>query len=375
MNTKYSQPMLSILLLVLVAIFSGCGDDNSVERIPVGVVLPLSGSLEKLGAGLKNAAELALEEANSGRTKQIEFIIEDSKSSAEGAVEAFNKLIGQDLVTAIIGPVTSSETQAAFPIAQQNLVVGFSPLAAASGLSEIGDYVFQGNLTVDVVIPGGVTQTQEKFGYQNVAVLVDELDVFSQSAYEILEETFNEEGLVILAKEVLETGDTDFTAQLTRISDLAPDAIFISTLPIEAVEILKQMQGNGISDDVTVIIPFAFSTGEIELAGDAAEGVVTFSTWVSSAPTPGNQAFVDNYQNRFGSEPSRFVAQEYAAVHIFAQALFSAQSFDSFTIRDALKKVQDIDTILGKFSFSENGQAVYKPILLVVTDGEFKVLQ
>lgn len=185
MNIK--KILFGLVAFPLLIGLSGCDDDEEQTSIKVGLVIPLSGSLGTLGAGLQNSAELALSDANASRNNKIEFILEDSQSTVDGATTAFNKLIQQDGVNAIIGPVTSSASQAAFPVAQQNKVVAFSPLAAAGGLSDIGDYVFQGNLSTDIVIPGGIDLTVAKFAYQNVAILVDTTDVFSQSTAQALE--------------------------------------------------------------------------------------------------------------------------------------------------------------------------------------------
>ena len=35
--------------------------------------------------------------------------------------------------------------------------------------------------------------------------------------------------------------------------------------------------------------------------------------------------------------------------------------------------VQDLDMVLGKFSFDANGDAVYDPIVLIVKDGNFEM--
>ncbi len=385
MNIKKFQ--ISTLLLVLVTIvisLVACDssksqtqsniDDNNKE-FQVGVILPLTGSLKVVGNAVRNASELALEEINNESSTKIRFIVEDSNSTPEGAVEAFNKLVNQDGVTAIIGPVTSSASKATFPLAQEKQVVALSPLAAASGLSQIGDYVFQANLTTDAVIPGGVELTKAKLGYQKVAVLVDNNDLFSQSAYETLVKTFGNQEIEILATEFIENNDTNFSVQLNRIKDVNPDAIFISTLPLEAVGILTQAKEAGISEDIPFIIPFAFSTDEIELAGDAAEGVITFSTWTSFSDAPGNKAFVENYNAKHDAIPSRFLAQGYATVYIFAEALNNAKSTDSNAIRDALADITDLDTILGKFSMDDSGQAVYDPIIIIVNNGEFEVFK
>ena len=117
-------------------------EDVSVE-IPIGVVLPITGRLAAtFGVPIGTGFELALEEINNSQPGggSIKLIIEDDQSTVEGAVEAYNKLIQQDGVSVILGPATSSAAEAAFPIAQENGVVAFSPTSAARGLSAIGDF-------------------------------------------------------------------------------------------------------------------------------------------------------------------------------------------------------------------------------------------
>ena len=89
-------------------------------EIPVGVVLSITGRFAStFGRPMGTGFELALEEINNSQLggRSIKFIIEDDQSTVEGAVEAFNKLIQQDGVPVILGPATSTQTKAAFPIA------------------------------------------------------------------------------------------------------------------------------------------------------------------------------------------------------------------------------------------------------------------
>ena len=88
---------------------------------------------------------MALEEVNNSKSMgtQLEFIIEDDRSTVEGAVEAFNKLIHEDQVPVILGVWTSEVAQSVFPIAQENQVVAFSPVVLGGGLTEIGDFAFR----------------------------------------------------------------------------------------------------------------------------------------------------------------------------------------------------------------------------------------
>ena len=178
----------------------------------------------------------------------------------------------------------------------------------------------------------------------------------------------------MVASETFATGDTDFSAQLTRIKESNPDAIFVSAQQIEVIEILTQGRQLGIPPEIPFITT-VLSVDEIQSAGDAAEGAITFTSWASTADTPGNQAFVQNYTTKYGMEPSVWAAQPYAAVYILAKAISDAQSTDSTAIRDALANITDFDTILGKFSFNTVGDANYDPVVLIVKNGELQVFE
>ena len=342
-------------------------EDGSGE-ISIGVVLPLTGHLASAAERMKHGFDLALNEINNAQSSntRFKFIIEDDTSTPEGAVDAFNKLIHEDSVSVIFGPATSSATRAAFPIAQENQVVAISSTSAARGLSAIGDFVFRILLTTDVVILRGIETTQAKIGYQRVATMFDETDLFSTDRDEALREVLTANGVEVLTTESFMSDAPDFTEPLNRIKALNPEAIFVSSLPSEKPKILIQAHELGIS--VPLIIS-SLTSADVQTAGAAAEGAITFLGWLSTDDTPGNQAFVQNYSEAFGMEPDSFAASSYAAVYILADAIKNAQSTDSIAIRDALANIRDFDTVLGNFSFDANGDPVYAPKTLIVKDG------
>ena len=350
-------------------------------EISIGVVLPQTGHLGpgEFGPGalvMENGFNMALEEINNSQLSDVKlkFITEDDRSTVEGAVEAFNKLIHQDKVPVILGVWTSHVARSVFPIAQENGVVAFSPVVVASDLTAIGNFIFRASHPTDVLIPGGVKVTQEKLGYQRVATIADTVDHASRDGNAVFKKTFADSGIEVVASETFATGDTDFSAQLTRIKESNPDAIFVSAQQIEVIEILTQGRQLGIPSEIPFITT-VLSVDEIQSAGDAAEGAITFTSWVSTADTPGNQAFVQNYTTKYGMEPSVWAAQPYAAVYILAKAISDAQSTDSTAIREALANITDFDTILGKFSFNTVGDANYDPVVLIVKNGELQVFE
>ena len=345
-------------------------------EIAIGAVHPITGRLGLDNPPLGQGFELAVTEINNSQLSdvKIKLIVEDGQSTVEGAVAAFNKLIHQDGVSAILGPATSMQAQAVFPIAQQNRVVAISPTSAARGLSATGDFIFRIALTTDVLIPSGVRITQEKLGYQKVATIYDDIDLFSTDSDAVVKEALAANGIEILTTETFQTGETDFSAQLTRIKETNPDAIFISALAPEMIEIMIQGRQLGIPTSVPFIVP-DLTGDEVAAAGDAAEGAITFTSWTSTADTPGNQAFVQNYQAKYGAEPNPWAAQSYAALYILAEAIANAQSTDATAIRDELANIEKFDTVLGEFSFNALGDAVYDLMILIVQNGNFETFE
>ena len=363
----------------LVSILGGGDIGGAPEAVSVGVVLPRTGYLGpgEFGPGalvMEDAFNMALEEINSSRTggTKLEFIVEDDRSTTDGAVSAFNKLIHQDRVPVILGVWTSHVARTVFPIAQENGVVAFSPVTLAAGLTDVGDFVFRAGQPTDVLIPAGISVTKEQLGYQRAAMISDSVDDFSRSSAEVIKQTLIDSGVRIVQSEWFKTNETDFTAQLSRIRDADPQVIFLSAQQIESIHTLKQARELGIPADVP-FIGAILSADDIESAEGAAEGAITFAAWRSDADTPGNQAFVEKYRTRFGREPSIWAALSYAAVHILAEAIENAETPDSIGIRNALANISNLDTILGQFSFNEVGDGAYDPTVLIVKNGRLEV--
>ena len=351
--------------------------DQSNE-LSIGLVLPLTGHLAPAGKLMKEGYDLALDEINAAQigNTQLKFIVEDSTSTQEGAVEDFKKLIHEDGVSIIIGPASSSATQAAFPIARDNQIVAISSTSGARGLGAISDYVFRVPLTTEVVVPRGVKATHAKLGYQRVATLYDETDVFSTDRDAALQEALTTGGIAnnikILTTETFQSGDTDFTAQLTRIKTLNPEAVFVSALPPEKPGILIQARQLGITAHFIVS---SLTDVEVQAAGAAAEGAITFIGWLPTDDTPGNRDFVQKYTTTYGMEPNAFATASYTTVYILAEAIKNAPSTDATAIRDALANIKDFDTVFGKFSFNADGDAVYEPKVLIVQDGTLQLFE
>ena len=346
-------------------------------EITIGIAVALTGgNAEPYGIPMQEGLELARKEINMLGGPNITFITEDTLSNVEGAKAAVQTLVDQG-VPAIVGIGISTHLEQAFPIAQDAGVIAFSPISSAAGLSSLGDYIFRTGLAVNRLTPVGLQTTQAELGYTKVATIYDAADAFATSNNEVIVKALEANNVEILTQETFQTDDTDFAAQLTNIMNLAPqpEALFVSALSTEMVEVIKQGRAIGIPDSVHFIVP-DLTIKEVQAAGDAAEGAITISGWSAGSDAPGNQAFVQNYQALYGAEPLPWAAQAYATLHILANAMMNAQATDAAAIRDALAMTMDFDTILGKFSFDPNGEAMYdrvtERVVHIVKDGQLQ---
>ena len=354
--------------------FEATAPETVAAEIPIGLVVSLTGKdAEPYGLPMKRGFELAQEEINMHSAMPLTFVPADDQSSEEGAIAAVQQLVDQG-VPAIVGIAISDYLEDAFPIAQEHGVVAFSSVSTAAGLSSIGDYVFRTGLAVDIVNPSGVMITHEKLGYEKVALIYDAADTYSTSSNNEIKNALDASGVEILTEETFQTGDTDVTKQLTNIMDLEPDALFISALSVELTQVLIQAGELGIPDTVQLIAT-DLTAKEIQDAGDAAEGAITFTGWTRLSTIHGNQDFIQKYQAKYGIDPEPWAAQSYATLRILNAAIQKAQSADAAAIREALAQTMDFPTILGNFSFDPNGEAVYDPIVLKVKDGELQLFE
>ncbi len=355
---------------------SAAAGGNLSGEIPVGFAFALTGDAAIYGTSQKNAVDLAVEEINSsgflgGATMRA--VIEDDTGRPETATTVFEKLINEDEVVAIIGPTLSNAALSSDPIAQENGVPVVAVSNTAAGITEIGDFVFRASLPERAVIPNTVRVAKQKLGFAKVAIMYANDDAFSKSGYDVFKAALQENGVEILTEETFAGRDTDFSAQLTKIKGLNPDALIVSALVTPASGILTQARQLGIQ--VPVIGGNGFNSPDLtRLAGDAANGVISGAAYFVANENAKNTAFVQAYNSKYGKNPDQFAAQAYAGTYLLAEAIRNAGSTDRAAIRNALDQLQNVDTVLGTFSF-RNREPEHPPIVQQLENGAFKLFE
>jgi branched-chain amino acid transport system substrate-binding protein len=386
--------LMLVLLLALPTMFIAAQDEeelqmgfweecetpeNLPETVTIGAVFGLSGPISVYGGSQNQAVALALEEINEaeylGEGVTLEIIVEDAptESGEQPAINAMTKLVEEDGVVAVLGPTLSNQAFAADPVAQENGVPVMGVSNTAGGITDMGDYVFRNSLPEASVIPGTVAQATEVLGLESVGVLYGNDDDFTVSGYEVFVEALEENGVEILAEETFAKGDVDFNAQLTNLLAGEPDAIIVSALAAEAVQIIVQARdlgyegpiigGNGLN-----------SPAVIDQSGEDAEGVIVGAAWNIASPNPFSVAFTESYTEAYELVPDQFATQAYTGAWLLATAIRCADSTEGEAVRDALAAITEFESPLGSFSFDEDRNPVHEPVVQIVSEGAFAVL-
>jgi branched-chain amino acid transport system substrate-binding protein len=350
--------------------------ENLPEAVNVGAVFGLSGNIAVYGSSQQNGVALAVEQINaSGYLGDSEFVVlfEDSGGDAEGAINAMTKLIEQDGVVAVLGPTLSTQAFAADPIANEEGVPVMGVSNTATGITDMGEFVFRNSLPESSVIPGTISQAKKLLGLEKVGVLYGDDDDFTLSGYEVFVEALEDNEIEILGEETFARGDVDFSAQLTNLLAADPDALVTSALAAEAGVIIAQARelgfdgpiigGNGLN-----------SPSIIEQAGDAAEGVIVGAAWNVNASDDISVYFTEAYEAAYNTLPDQFSAQAYTGAWLMATAARCGDSVDTAEFRDALAAIEGFDSPLGSFSFGEDRNPIHDPVLQIIEDGKFAVL-
>ncbi|MCA9882024.1 MAG: ABC transporter substrate-binding protein [Anaerolineae bacterium] len=351
--------------------------ENLPETVSIGAIFGLSGPISVYGGSQSQAVELALTEINEsgylGEGVTLVAITEDSAGDGEQAIAAMTKLVEEDQVVAVLGPTLSTEAFSADPVAQENGTSVMGVSNTAIGITDMGDYVFRDSLPESSVIPGTIAQATTILGLERVGVLYGNDDDFTLSGYDVFVQALEDNNIEIIGEETFARGDVDFNPQLTSLIAGEPDALVVSALAAEAVQIITQARalgyegpiigGNGLN-----------SPAVLEQSGEASNGVIVGAAWNIANPAPLSVEFAMNFEEAYEAAPDQFAAQAYTGAWLYATAIRCADSVDRAEIRDALAAIQDFPSPLGLFSFAEDRNPIHDPVVQIAQDGKFAVL-
>jgi branched-chain amino acid transport system substrate-binding protein len=370
-----------LALLASVALTGAASGGLTAAPLPptikIGAVESLTGDNASYGIPIRKGIELAVEEINASKmlgNAKISLVVMDDKADKQEGISVFNQLIGEDKVSAIIGPTLSSTAFAADPIAQKAGVPVLGTSTTALGITAMGDFIFRDSLPQASVIPGTLERVKAKYKVQKAAMLYEATNEYSKSEADVFKAAMQKEGIQLVASESYSKGDSDFRTQLSKLNAHRPDILVFCSLIGEAIPVLQQAREIGITQPIVGGNGFN-NPNVLKNAKEASEGLIVGSSWFIESAVPKSKTFVEAFRKKYGADPDQFAAQGYAGAYIVATAIKKAGSADRGAIRAALAGIRNLDTVLGTFSFDDNRDPVHPSTPLIVKNGRYTLFQ
>jgi branched-chain amino acid transport system substrate-binding protein len=372
---------------MMMSIFAGCGgsepaaDDpgSETEVIKLGFLGALTGSVANYGIPGKKGMEMAIEEINASGGilgHQVEGVYDDNKGETTDITAIAKKYITRDKVVAMVGDPCTGLTQVAGRIAQDNEIVILSAGATGTGVVEIGDYVFRNTLLDIYAAPAVVDWMINQKGWKNMAVITS-LDIgYSTALTPVFKAAIADKGGNIVLDESINSGETDFTAQVTKLKNAKADVLVFTGYYTEAALFMNEVQKQNL--DIVLVGGDGLYGQDLATLGKSAveEKVVFYCGFSSDQPGEETAAFLESYRAKFNEEPDMFSAQYYDAVYILKKAMEDADSVDPKVFKSELAKLKDYPGVSGNTTFGPDREPIKSPVCLItIRDGKFALLE
>jgi branched-chain amino acid transport system substrate-binding protein len=359
----------------------------ALAEIKIGVLLPLSGKASQYGITQEVGLRMAEAELEKLKIKgeAVKLIVYDTRGDNAEAISLTRKLIHSDKVLVVLGPFFSAECEVAFPIANQGKTPIITAAAAKPGIAAKNrPWAFRMALTSDKLNGPLVDRWQaaNKGQIKKVVILTDTKDAFTKAdGTQVFPAVLKAKGIDVIDNVSFQTGDIDFSAQVTKVKSLNPDGIVVVGLYNEGGNVVRELRKQGLQQPTIGALGMS-EAKFIEIAGPAGEGVMVVNPFWADNPDARVAAWVAEYK-KSGKTPNNAATLIYDSLFITKQCIektgVTNQPDDLARDRERLKDcwttVKGHAGITGSIAINPEGDAVLEPFVLVVKNGRFELVR
>ena len=330
------------------------------EPIKIGVINMLTGPFAEGGSFQVNGLQLALEDVNKAGGilgHPVELHTEDNASTNPGTVLAFSKLFTDPAIKAIVGPIASTQIQAASPAIAKagipTMIGGTDP-----SLTRVNNkWVFRARpndlYSSKVIADFGVNTLKLKKW-----AIVHATDAFGQGGAKALTEALQALGVTPILDQGYTSNTQDFAPIVLAIKKSGVEVLgTYMTVPADQAIFAKQLRQLGVNIQ-WVGSPTTAAVTTRNLAGDALYGTYAVADFNAEANEAARD-FTKRYRERFGIYPDNFASWSYDALHILALAMNNANSTEPEAVRKAILAIKGYKGLEGTYEFDARGDGLH----------------
>jgi len=340
-------------------------------EIKIGLYLPMTGAAAAMGQMVWEGVQQAhrLQPQVLGQT--VKLVLVDTKSDKIEAANAVSRLIEKDKVAAIIGEVISSDSLAGAPIAERAGIPNIAPTATSPLVTQNRKFAFRACFVDDLQGRVAARFAWENLQARKVAVLIDQAQDYCVGLANYFQGEFKRRGGEIVAVSYIQTGDLDFSAQISALKGKNPDLIYAPNYYAENALLAKQLQDLGVKAPVLTgdgaQVPELLSIG-----GNAVDGMYfTAHFHRQGVNTPLAQKFLQAYEDRHKKDLDAFTALAADSYFLLLHALEKAGGPDGPKVAQALAATKDFPGVTGKITMGPDHNPIKGVVVIKVENGKF----
>ncbi|TDD59191.1 branched-chain amino acid ABC transporter substrate-binding protein [Kribbella antibiotica] len=381
---------LIVASLALTACGSRSGGDagsnsSTTKTAKIGIIAPLSGDLSALGLGIQHSVELAIKQANDTNAIpgwKLEAVPKDDEGHTDPGKNAATALAADADVVGVVGTLNTSVAQLVQPVLAAKMIAQVSPANTGPGLTQGAQWqtepkrpyanYFRTCTTDAVQGPFAARYLYETAKITKVATIHDK-KAYGQGLVGTFTEEFKKLGGTVVAAQTVNPDDVNYSAVVSAIKPLAPQAVYFGGEFPNAGPLSQQMKAGGLN------VPLMGGDGikdpkYITLAGKNSTGDLSTSVGAPTDTTDAGKKFLTDYAAAgYKEDSAAYGGYSYDAANAIINALKTSlagatdvESARQKTI-DALSKVS-FEGVTGKVAFDQYGDSTSKVLTVYKVD-------
>lgn len=360
--------LLSVFLMLLGAT---AGSVAAQETIKIGAYLPMTGGVAAYGdmewSGLQIAKDMEPEVLG----KKVELVLVDTKSDKIEAANAMTLLVEKEKVVGVIGEAISGNSMAGNPISEKAKIPSVSPTATNPLVNQGKEYAFRACFIDPFQGEVAARFARDQLKAQTAAVIIDIAQDYCVGLGNFFVKEFVKLGGKVVSTTYIQTGDQDFSAQLSAVQSTTPDIIYAPNYYTEDALMAKQARDLGIKAPI-LTGDGAQADPLIQIGGAAVENTYFTGHFHKQAGTTERaKEYIKRYEEKFKKEADAFGALGADAYFLLIDAMKRAGTTDGTKVRDALADTKNFEGVSGKISMGQNGNPIKSMVINKVEGGKF----
>lgn len=341
----------------------GCKKEQTIR---IATQSPLSGDTKDAGEGIKNAAQLAIDQLSGPLNEmgiKVELVPFDDKADPKVGVENAKTIVADPAILAVIGHYDSGVQIPSSEIYHGANLCNISPANTNPDVTDRG-YAEVNRICGRDDVQGAVGAQLAKKRRVGSAYVIHDTTPWGRGIAEFFKKEAENQGIRVVGFTGTEE-KKDFSELVPVVIKQKPDAVYLAA-GYEASAVFKQLRDKGFKG-VFISVDGFDSPEAATIVGDAllaGEGTY-FSTVAGPAfAYPDTAKFVNDFKAKHGAPPEPYAAQSYDCTAIALKAIENAaKAADGKVparaeVAKAVRDLKDFHGITGTVTFNTKGDPI-----------------